>query len=236
MAATISVSNYLDTLCVSLNRDIDLHPPLFMTTLPIDEVDVLKILGIHFDCKLLWSHMIDQLATRCHQHLGALYRIRDYLGQSGIVTPLFDQYVEYGGVIFMGAGASVTHLQKLDSVQQAPRRMCQVTLSSHQKASAIGLLCKLLDGQYRGPISAPSYSCHTYLSPATCYLVIANIDTIHDQFPGLIYQKAIPSIWASLPLTLRERCAVEGWTTVHHIATAETLYCMMMLHTVNVHI
>ena len=28
---------------------IDLHPPLFMTTLPIDKVDVLKILGIYFD-------------------------------------------------------------------------------------------------------------------------------------------------------------------------------------------
>ena len=37
------------TLCVSLKRDIDLHPPLFMATLPIDEVDVLKILGIYFD-------------------------------------------------------------------------------------------------------------------------------------------------------------------------------------------
>ena len=58
---------------------------------------------------------------------------------------------EYGNVIFMGA--SVTHLQKLDSVQQAAERMCQVTfplLSSHRKASAIGLLCKLLDGQCRG--------------------------------------------------------------------------------------
>ena len=30
------------TLCVSLKRDIDLHSPLFMATLLIDEVDVLK--------------------------------------------------------------------------------------------------------------------------------------------------------------------------------------------------
>ena len=34
------------SLCVSLKRDVDLHPPLSMATLPIDEVDVLKILGI----------------------------------------------------------------------------------------------------------------------------------------------------------------------------------------------
>ena len=63
-----------------------INPPLFMATCPIDEIDTLKILGIHFDCKLLCSHMIDQLVTRCRQGLSALYRIRDYLGQSGIVT------------------------------------------------------------------------------------------------------------------------------------------------------
>ena len=83
------------TLRVSLKRDIDLHPPLFMATLPIDEVDVLKILGIYFDQKLLWSHMIDQLVTRCRQRLGALYRIRDYLGQSGIATA-FRSFVRPG--------------------------------------------------------------------------------------------------------------------------------------------
>ena len=38
-------------LCVSLKKDVDLHPPLFMDTLSITEVDVLKILGIHFDRK-----------------------------------------------------------------------------------------------------------------------------------------------------------------------------------------
>ena len=97
----------------TLKRDVNLHPPLFMASLPIDEVDVLKILGIHFDRKLLWSHMIDHLATRCRQCLGALYCIRDYLGQSGIITA-FRSFVrpvcEYGGVVFMGA--STTHLQK----------------------------------------------------------------------------------------------------------------------------
>ena len=106
------------TLCVSLKRDVNLYPPLFMASFPIDKVDVLKILGIHFDHKLLWSYMIDQLATCCHQRLGALYCIRDYLGQSGIITAFRSfvrQVCEYGGVIFMGA--SITHLQKLDSVQ-----------------------------------------------------------------------------------------------------------------------
>ena len=48
-------------------------------------------------------------------------------------------------------GASITHLRKLDSVQQAAERTFPL-LSSCQKASAISLLCKLLDGQCRGPL------------------------------------------------------------------------------------
>ena len=55
------------SLCVSLKRDVNLHPPLSLATLPIEEVDVLKILGIHFDRKLTWSYMIDQLTTHCRQ-------------------------------------------------------------------------------------------------------------------------------------------------------------------------
>ena len=55
------------SLCVSLKRDVNLHPPLFMATLLIEEVDVLKILNIHFDHKLTWSYMIDQLTTGCRQ-------------------------------------------------------------------------------------------------------------------------------------------------------------------------
>ena len=39
-------------------KDVDLHPPFYMDILPITEVDVLKMLGIHFDCKLTWNHMM----------------------------------------------------------------------------------------------------------------------------------------------------------------------------------
>ena len=51
--------------------------------------------------------MIDQLTTHCCQRLSALYYIRDYLGQSGIITafrlcirPI--AICEYGGVILWG--------------------------------------------------------------------------------------------------------------------------------------
>ena len=63
-------------LCVSLKKDVDLHPPLFMDALSIVEVDVLKILGIYFDHKLTWSCMIDQLAACSRQRLGAIFHAR----------------------------------------------------------------------------------------------------------------------------------------------------------------
>ena len=49
--------------------------------------------------------MIDQLTTHCCQRLSALYYIRDYLGQSGIITAfrLFIQPIcECGHVILWG--------------------------------------------------------------------------------------------------------------------------------------
>ena len=140
---------------MSLKKDVDLHPPLFMDALSIAEVDVLKILEIHFDHKLTWSYM-DQLATHSHQRLGAVYCVREYLGQSGL-TIAFKSFVSlifgYGNIIFMGASA--THLNKLDSVQQIAERLCGyhffVTGFSLQ-GSSIGLLCKLLDSWCQGAL------------------------------------------------------------------------------------
>ena len=90
--------------------------------------------------------MIDQLATHCCRRLGALYHIRDYLGQSGIITAfrLFIQPIcEYEGVILGGLCHTTIEVRF-----SAPGRREDVSshislLSSRQKASAIGLLCKL---------------------------------------------------------------------------------------------
>ena len=139
-------------LCVSLKKDVGFHPPVFMDTLSIAEVDVLKVLGIYFDRKLTWSYVIDQLATQSHQRLGAVYCVREYLGQSGL-TIAFKSFVrpicEYDNI------ASATHLHKLDLIQKMAERLCSITflsMASRRKASSIGLLCKLLDLQYRGPL------------------------------------------------------------------------------------
>ena len=139
-------------LCVSLKNDVGLHQPVFMDTLSIVEVDVLKVLEIYFDRKLTWSYIIDQLATWSRQQLDAVYRVREYLGQSGL-TIAFKSFVrpicEYGNIIFMGASA--THLHKLDLIQKIAERLCGTTFLS-LASRRIGLLCKLLDLWCRGPL------------------------------------------------------------------------------------
>ena len=215
------------SLCVSLKRDVELHPPLFMGALSITEVEVLKILGVHYDCKLTWSHMIDQLSTRARQRLGAIFRVGDYLGQSGLIIA-YKSFVrpicEYSNVVFMGASA--THLHKLDLIQRMAERLCGVTfssLASRRYASSIGLLCKLLDLQCRGPLQdfCPTLTSvtHAYsfrhvvddslmLQQMTKY---NSLDLFINGFLGII-----PSLWTTIPLTLRERGTTEGWSTLRH--------------------
>ena len=62
----------------SLEHDIDGYPPIFMASLPIEEVDRFKILGFTFDRKLTWSNMIEHISTRCGQRMGALHQIKNY--------------------------------------------------------------------------------------------------------------------------------------------------------------
>ena len=112
------------SLCVSLKRDTDCHPPLFMSSLPIKEFESLKILGLYFDKKLTWNTMISQLSTHCRQRMAPLYCVRGYLAPNGLAVA-FRSFVrtvrEYGGVAFMGASA--THLSKFDKVQKLAERV-----------------------------------------------------------------------------------------------------------------
>ena len=108
--------------------DIGGHPPISMASLPIEEVDHFKILGFTFDRKLTWSNMIEHISTRGRQRMGALYRIKDYLGPRGLAIA-FRAFVrpvcEYGNVAFMGAAS--THLSKLYIIQQLAERSSEST-------------------------------------------------------------------------------------------------------------
>ena len=70
-----------NTICVSLKRDVEEYPPLFMNDVLIRESKVLSILGFHFDSRLTWSYMIDSSVRRCRQRLGCLCWISEFLAQ-----------------------------------------------------------------------------------------------------------------------------------------------------------
>ena len=120
----LSLLNATRFVCHFREVYTELHPPLST---------VLKILGVYFDHKLTWGCMIDQLTVRSRQRLGALFCVREYLGQNGLVVA-YKSFVrpvcEYGSVIFMGASA--VHLHKLDVIQRATERLFLTPVISSQ--------------------------------------------------------------------------------------------------------
>jgi len=124
-------------------------------------------------------------------------------------------------------GASATHLHKLDSVQKMAERLCGTTflsLASHRKASSIGLLCKLLDSWCRGPLQnfcpliVPVTHAYSFRHVTDDCLSLQqsvrynSLDLFINSFLGII-----SSIWAAIPLILRERGIVEGWSAICHL-------------------
>ena len=99
------------------------------------------------------------------QRLGCLRRISEYFGTEGLslaYRALVHLVAEYCGILLLGVSA--TQLSKLDRMQQFAEWLCStsfVPLSRHCYASALGLLCKLLDGTCREHLQM---FCPTFLS------------------------------------------------------------------------
>ena len=110
-------------------------------------------------------------------------------------------------------------------IQKAAEKLCQTafqSLSSRHKASANGLLCKLLDSYCWQPLQI---FCPTLIFVTLpCLLRYVNddplllqscvkynsLDIFRNSFLGMI-----PIIWSVIPLTLRERGATEGCMVCH---------------------
>ena len=115
--------------------------------------------------------------------------------------------LSYGCVIFMGASA--VHLHKLDAVQKAAERLCQISfqpLSSRRKAGAIGLLCKLLDSHCQQPLQNFSPTLVSVTHPRCLRydpLLLRSsgkynsLDLFIRSFLG-----AISTVWSTIPLAL----------------------------------
>ena len=99
-----------------------------------------------------------------------LHQISEYLGTEGL-TLAYRAFVrpvaEYGGILMMGA--SNTQLSRLDHMQHFAEQLCSphfTPLQRRRHATAIGLLCKLLDGTCQEQLQkfvqhfCPQFHCH----------------------------------------------------------------------------
>ena len=91
--------------------------------------------------------MVDSMSTRCRQRIGVLHHGREFLGPRGFI-------VAYKSLRDLSVNMAVLPswvLQPpiyLNLTQKMAERFCGCefpSLHSRRKASAVGLLCKLLD-------------------------------------------------------------------------------------------
>jgi hypothetical protein len=117
---------------------------------PVKQVKQLKLVGYLFDQKMTFGPMVSKLAKKARSRVGALRRIRHLLSVGNLklmYTMFVRSTMEYGSVTFMGA--AITHLEKLDRVQDSAVRCCGFeveSLQSRREAAAAALALKLLDG------------------------------------------------------------------------------------------
>ena len=112
--------------------------------------EVLLLVGFLFDRKLTWKPMVDRVASKSRQALGAVFRLKRLLRPCDIAV-LYKAFVrsvlEYGLLEYFAAAPG--YLSKLDKVQRVAQRMCGIeftALGDRREAAAFGLICKLLAG------------------------------------------------------------------------------------------
>ena len=97
-------------------------------------VGSLKLVGFVLGATLSWGSMIDSLARKARQRLGALIRrLRHLLDDHNINMEsmhcmFIRSILECGNVVYMGAAKS--HLAKLDRVQQRVMEICNFEIDS----------------------------------------------------------------------------------------------------------
>ena len=145
--------------------------------------------------------------------------------------------IEYGNLIYWGAAEG--YLEKLDRVQSSAVSMLAdssaffiPSLESRRQAAAVGLTCKLLDGQGRGalsevqPVFAPPTTKSTRSSDRIAAQRAAGPQHPHQlkaaairhtgNRPSLVtykrsYRARIPEIWNSLDHEALQQQRIEGF-------------------------
>ncbi|CAN0016807.1 unnamed protein product, partial [Heterosigma akashiwo] len=135
------------------------HPPLSMGGVIVEEKEQLEALGFTIDPRgNNWSLHAEAVAKEAWKRLGAIRRIAHMLDDRTKMMAykaFVRSKIEYGNLIYWGAAES--YLEKLDRVQRSAVLMLAdssaffiPSLESRRQAAAVGLTCKLLNGQGRG--------------------------------------------------------------------------------------
>ena len=126
-------------------------------------VDETTLVGLEIDEEMKWGPMVEKLATKARQRLGALSLDSDNL--KTIYLMFIRSIMECNSTCWMGAAPS--HLAKLDRVQASAEKLGRFTvesLQSRREAAALSISLKMLDGQARGELQ--TFKPILYVSPS----------------------------------------------------------------------
>ena len=121
---------------------------------PVEQVKDSKVVGYVLDSKLRWGKMIEMLARKAKGRIAALQRVKHLLSSNNL-RPVYTMFIrsimEYGSVAW--CGVAVSHLQKLDRIQDRAKRIGGFevdSLAAKREAAVLSFDLKLMNGDARG--------------------------------------------------------------------------------------
>ena len=188
---------------------------------------------------------IGMSVSKSKNRMSQLYHLGQFLDVDGL-SLMYKAFIcsclEYGHLLFYRAANS--HLCRLDSLQRRADGMCSTafsSLSSRSQAAAVGLICKLLDGQGRGILQSFCSHFATYSTKRSSHLSASNDPardyrlTVLGSFKSLemfLHNWNVSAIqaWNSLPAPLLTN--VSKWCdvmkTLQHYVTATTIIALYL--------
>ena len=189
-------------------------PPTKFNGLDVEEVSVLKLLGVVFDRHLHFGHHLRTLAIRASQRIGILRKASNILDLRGRITAykgFVRPVMEYCPLVW--CGAATRHLARLNRVQKRALSLIGPgisvdSLAARRTVSGLCLLYKLFCGPRLPSLQAllpppitpvrnartrrQSLPSHNFRLAAT--LPTRSINNVRRSFPHAIIQE-----WNSLP-------------------------------------
>jgi len=194
-------------------------------------VDDTTLVGLKIDKRMRWGPMVDKLAKKARQRIGALSRVRHLLDNSNLKTVylmFIRSIMEYNSISWMGAAQS--HLDKLDRVQRSAEKIgCfQVeSLQSRREAAVMAMALKMLNGDTRGELKTftpvlmePMRLCKKRTRQSLEGIqVVSKVRTKSLDVYRRSFQGILPKIWFKIPIEIINRGENRGWLKIKSACT-----------------